>query len=180
MKCEFQSTDGALEQFVLQMFDIAPFYCVINKCQTRTSDKSEKCVRSVAFCVQYVELYTEQRTFANSNNFLFSFEYYTIDAESYLLLREADGEHTPSQDTCERWFRCFKRCDFDTKQEEWQETWKITKNSKMWNCKHCWTKMIRKYKRQLGVSQQVVLNRLREMGKIQMSDRWVLYNLNDR
>ena len=47
MKCGFQTTNGASEQVVLQKFDTVPFYCVINKCQMRTSDKLEKCVRSV-------------------------------------------------------------------------------------------------------------------------------------
>ena len=47
MKYGFQITDGAPEQFVLQRFDTAPFCCVINKCQARTSDKFEKCVHIV-------------------------------------------------------------------------------------------------------------------------------------
>ena len=33
---------------------------------------------------------------------------------------------------------------------------------------------------QLGVSQQAVFNRLREMGKIQNTGRWVPHELNDR
>ena len=33
---------------------------------------------------------------------------------------------------------------------------------------------------QLSVSQQAVSNRLREMGKIQKVDRWVLHKLNER
>ena len=53
MKCGFQATDGAPEQFVLKRFDTASFCCVIDECQTHTSDKSEKC------CVQYVEIYTK-------------------------------------------------------------------------------------------------------------------------
>ena len=36
--------------------------------------------------------------------------------ESYQLLQEAYGEHVPSQDTYERWFRRFKSGDFDTRQ----------------------------------------------------------------
>ena len=51
-------------------------------------------------CIQYVEIYTEQRAFADSINFLFSFE--ETAATSYRLLREAYGEYAPSQDTCER------------------------------------------------------------------------------
>ena len=33
---------------------------------------------------------------------------------------------------------------------------------------------------QLDISQQVVYNRLREMGKIQKTGRWVPHELNDR
>nr|KAF6296067.1 hypothetical protein mMyoMyo1_009189 [Myotis myotis] len=36
-------------------------------------------------------------------------------AESYNILREAYGEHAPSQNTCERWFKRFKSDDFDVK-----------------------------------------------------------------
>ena len=42
-------------------------------------------------------------------------------AESYRLLREAYGEHAPSRDTCERWFRRLKSGDFDTRQREDKE-----------------------------------------------------------
>ena len=42
IKCGFQTTDGAPEQFVL-----CTIFCVSNKCQMRTSDKLEKCVYSV-------------------------------------------------------------------------------------------------------------------------------------
>ncbi|XP_059544812.1 ecotropic viral integration site 5 protein homolog isoform X2 [Myotis daubentonii] len=38
--------------------------------------------------------------------------------ESYRILQEAYGEHAPSQDTCERWFKCFKCDDFDVKDKE--------------------------------------------------------------
>ena len=47
MKCGFQTTDGAPDQFVLLRFDTVSFCCVINKCQTRTNDNLEKCVHSV-------------------------------------------------------------------------------------------------------------------------------------
>ena len=64
-------------------------------------------------------------------------------AESYRLLQEAYGEHVPSQDTCERLFRRFKSGDFEVADKEYEIS---SKNSKMWNCKHCWTNMIRKHK----------------------------------
>ena len=66
----------------------------------------------LCYCVQYVEIYIEQRAIA---------------AESYRLLREAYGEHAPWQGTCQQWFRRFKSGDFDTRQEERQGTWKTAK-----------------------------------------------------
>ena len=47
MKCGFHTIDCAPEQFVLRRFDTAPFCCIIDKRQTRTSDKLERCVYSV-------------------------------------------------------------------------------------------------------------------------------------
>ena len=38
----------------------------------------------------------------------FCFSLKKTAAESYRLLLEAHSEHAPSQDTYERWFRCFK------------------------------------------------------------------------
>ena len=106
MNCGFQTTDGAPEQFVLQKFDIASFCCVINKCQTRTSDKFKKCVHIVV-------LLCSKKT----------------AAESYRLLREAYGQHAPWQDTCEPWFRRFKSGDFEVVDKKLS---KPSKNLKMW------------------------------------------------
>ena len=39
-------------------------------------------------------------------------------AESYRLLREAYGEHAPSKDICERWFRGFKNGNFKVADKE--------------------------------------------------------------
>ena len=49
-------------------------------------------------CVQYVEIYTEQRAFADSINFRFHLK--KTAAESCLLFLETYGEHAPSQNTC--------------------------------------------------------------------------------
>ena len=76
-------------------------------------------------CVQHVKIYTERRALVDEINFCFHLK--KAAAESYRLLREAYGEHVPSQDTCERWFRRFKRGDFDTRQKGRQETWKTAK-----------------------------------------------------
>ena len=76
-------------------------------------------------CVQYVEVYTEQRAFVDSIKFLFSFE--KIPAKSYRLLREAYDGHAQLQDMCERWFWRFKSGDFNTKQERRLGTWKTAR-----------------------------------------------------
>ena len=62
-------------------------------------------------CIQYVEIYTEERAFGNNINFCFHMK--KTAAELYRLFREIYSEHVPSQDTCKRWFRCFKSGDFE-------------------------------------------------------------------
>ena len=49
---------------------------------------------------------------------LFCFHLKKTTAESYRLLREACGKHAPSQDTCERWFQCFKSDNFEVADKE--------------------------------------------------------------
>ena len=111
---------------------------------------------------------------------IFCFHLKTTAAELYRLLQETYGEYVPLQETYERWLRRFKDGNIEVADKE---RGKPPKNSKMWNCKRCWMKMIRKHKHnfaeQLGVSQQTVSNRLREMGKIQKTGRWVPHELND-
>ena len=91
MKCRFQTTDGATAQFVLQRFDIAPFCC-----QTRRSDKLEKCVRSVALLCSVCRNLYLKKSFRGQYYF-FCFHLKKTAAESFRLLREAYGEHAPSR-----------------------------------------------------------------------------------
>ena len=58
------------------------------------------------------------KSILGSNQFLFLFE--KNYCELYRLLREAYGEYSPSQDTCERWFGSFKSCDFGTRHGTWK------------------------------------------------------------
>ena len=124
------------------------------------------------FCVQYVEIYTEQRAFADAINFCFHLK--KTAAESYRLLRDAYGEHVPSEDTCERWLRRFKSGDFDTRQEGRQGTRKTSKK-----IRRCGIALLNEDDSQtqkqlaehLCVSQQAVFNQLREMGKFQKTGR---------
>ena len=94
----------------------APFCYVIKKCQMHTSDKLEKCVHSVVLLCSNVEIYTKQKTFAVSINFLISFEENScwiipITSRDY-------GEYAPPQNTRERWFRRFKIGDFSLTEKE--------------------------------------------------------------
>ena len=98
MICGFQTTDGTPKQFVLQRFDTAPFCCVINKCHTRTGDKLEKCVHGVVFDMsKYIPNKGHSWT-----TLICCLHLKKTAAESYRLLREAHGEHAPSQGTRER------------------------------------------------------------------------------
>lgn len=49
---------------------------------------------------------------------LFCFNWKKKAAESHRLLCEVYGEHAPSQQTCEYWFRRFKSGDFDVDDKE--------------------------------------------------------------
>ena len=110
-------------------------------CQTRTSDL-KKCVHSVVFNMwRFIPNKEHSRTAR-----IFCFHLKKTAAASYRLCREAYSEHAPWRDTCEWWFRRFKDSDFDTRLEGKLGTWRTVKNSRMWNCKHYWTKMICKHK----------------------------------
>ena len=105
-------------------------------------------------CVQYVEIYIEQRAFTDGINICFYLN--KTAAESYRLLLEVYGEHAPSQDTCEQRFRRFKSGDFDTRQEGRQETRKTAKKFEYVELQ-AWleeddSQTQRKFAEQLGVS----------------------------
>ena len=109
---------------------------------------------------------------------IFCFHLKKTVAESYRLFREAYGEHSPSQDTCKRCFQRFKIGDFEiADKEHGKPSWKF-ENLELLDEDDSQTQ--KQLTEQLGVSQQVVYNRLREMGKIRNNGRWVSHELNDR
>ena len=110
---------------------------------------------------------------------IFCFHLRKSAAESYWLLREADDERAPSQATCKRLFRRFKSGDFDTRQQERRRTAKKFEDAKLQELLNEDDSQTKKQlAEQLSVSQQTVFNRLREVGKIQKTDRWVPCELN--
>ena len=95
-------------------------------------------------------------------------------AESYRLLREVYGEHAPSQDTCERCFRLFKRGDFEVADKEHRKPPKKFENVEFQALLDKDDLQTQKQLvEQLGISQQAVFNWQREMEKIQKTGRWV-------
>ena len=92
-------------------------------------------------------------------------------AESFRLLREIRGEHAPSKDTCERWFRHFKSGDYNTRQEHGKLPKKFEDVELQALLNEDDSQTQKQLAEQLGVSQQAVSNRLREMGKIQKTDK---------
>lgn len=105
---------------------------------------------------------------------IFCFHLKKTAAESYRLLREAYGEHAPSQDTCERWFRRFNHGDFDVADKEHGKPPKRYEDAELQALLDEDDAQTQKQlAEQLGVSQQAVFNRLREMGKIQKVGIWL-------
>ena len=83
-------------------------------------------------CAQFCVVFNVSKFISNKEHswtaLIFCFNLKKTAAESYRLLRESNGDHALSQDTCERRFWRFKSGDFDTRHEERQETWKTAKN----------------------------------------------------
>lgn len=97
------------------------------------------------------------------------------------MVREAYGEHAPSQNTCERWFRRFKSGDFDVANKEHGKPPKRYEDAELQALLDEDDAQTQKQlAQQLSISQQAVSNRLREMGKIQKVGRWVPHELNER
>ena len=82
---------------------------------------------------------------------------------------------------CERSFRRFKNGDFDVADKEHGKPPKKYQDVELQALLNADDSQTQKQlPQQLGVSQQAVSNRLREMGKIQKTGRWVPHELNDR
>ena len=87
-------------------------------------------------------------------------------AESYRILQEAYGEHAPSQDTCERWFKRFKSDDFDVKDKEHPGQPKKFENQQLQALLEedaCQTQ--KQLAERLNVTQPTISDRLQAMGK---------------
>ena len=111
----------------------------------------------------------------------FCFHFKKTVAESYRLLRKAYGEHAPTHDTCDWWFRRFKSGDFEVTDKEHGKPPKKFEDVKLQSLlDEDDSQTLKQVSDQLRVTQQAVSNRLWEMRKIQKTGRWVPHELNDR
>lgn len=102
-------------------------------------------------------------------------------AESYRLLVEAYGEHAPSQDTCERWFKRFKSGDFDVSNKDRGKPPKKFEDTDLQALlDEDNTQTEKQLAEALEVTQAAISQRLKAMGKIQKAGKWVPYQLKER
>nr|KAF6369023.1 hypothetical protein mMyoMyo1_010429 [Myotis myotis] len=102
-------------------------------------------------------------------------------AESYCIPREAYGEYASSQDTCERWFKCFKSVGFDVKDKERPGQPKKFENQQLQALLDedgCQTQ--KQLAERLNVAQQTISDHLQAMGKILKEGKWVPHQQNER
>nr|KAF6369381.1 hypothetical protein mMyoMyo1_010727 [Myotis myotis] len=102
-------------------------------------------------------------------------------AESYCILQEAYGEHAPSQDTCECWFKHFKSDAFDVKDKEHPGQPKKFEDQQLQALLDedaCQTQ--KQLAERLNVAQQTISDHLQAMGMILKEGKWVPHQLNER
>nr|KAF6387337.1 hypothetical protein mMyoMyo1_007846 [Myotis myotis] len=102
-------------------------------------------------------------------------------AESYRILREDYGEHAPSQNTCEHWFKCFKGDDFDVKDKEHPgqlKKFEVQELQALSDEDACQTQ--KQLAERVNNAQQTISDRLQAMGKILKEGKSVPHQLNER
>ena len=112
---------------------------------------------------------------------IFCFHLKKSAAESHRMLVEAYGDHALSEATCKRWFRRFRDGDFDVRNEERGRPPKKFEDIELQTILDEDPTLSQKQMAEmLNVAQQIISDRLRAMGKIQKSGKWVPNVLNDR
>jgi len=86
-------------------------------------------------------------------------------AESYRIQQEAYGEHAPTQDMCERWFKRFKNGDFDVKDKERPGQPKKIKDQLQALLEADACQIQKQLTERLNVAQQTINDRLQAMKK---------------
>lgn len=101
-------------------------------------------------------------------------------AESYRLLVEAYGEHTPTQKTCERWFARFQSGNFDLEDKERPGQLKKFEDAELQellDVNPCQTQ--KELAIELNVDRATISRRLHAMGKIRKLGKWVPHQLSE-
>ena len=106
-------------------------------------------------CVQFVEIFTEQRSFADCINFLFSIDESFPFTSRNLRWTCSNARYMSTMVSAFLRNGYFEVAD--------NEQGKRLKNSKMWNWKHCWTKMTLKHKNNSS-SNWTLVNELFQIG----------------
>ena len=102
-------------------------------------------------------------------------------AETYRFLLQIYGEHSPSQNTCEYWFRRFKNNDFDVSDKERVGAPKKFEDEELealLSEDPCQTE--EELALALDVTQASVSKRLKKMGMVQKLSYWVPHELTER
>ena len=112
---------------------------------------------------------------------IFCFHLKKSAAESHRMLVEAYGDRALSEATCKRWFRRFRDGDFDVRNEERGRPPKKFEDTELQTILDEDPTLSQKQMAEmLNVAQQTISDRLRAMGKIQKSGKWVPNILTDR
>lgn len=112
---------------------------------------------------------------------LFCFNLKKSAAESHRMLVEAYGDNALSEAQCRVWFQHFKSGNFDVTDKKRENRPKKFEDAELQALLDQDDTLSQKILgEQLGVSQKAISDRLRAMGKIQKSGKWVPHELNDR
>ena len=102
-------------------------------------------------------------------------------AETYRLLLDVYGEHSPSNTTCKEWFRRFKNNDFDTHDKDHGKPPKKIQDADLealLDEDPCQTQT--ELAAALNVSQPCISQRLHAMGMVQKKGNWLPHELKER
>ena len=102
-------------------------------------------------------------------------------AETHRILVEAYGEHALAEPTCREWFRRFKSGDFVLEDKERPGQPKKFEDTELQAVLDEDDTLSQKQMAEmLGVKQQTISDRLKAMGKIHKSGKWVPHELTER
>ncbi|EFN79452.1 Histone-lysine N-methyltransferase SETMAR, partial [Harpegnathos saltator] len=112
---------------------------------------------------------------------IFCFNMKKSAAEAHRMLSNTYGEAAVSERTCREWFQRFKNGDFHVEVRHSGGREKVFEDAELealLNENSCQSQ--EELARSLGVTQQAISKRLKDMGMIQKQGNWVPYELKPR